>query len=56
MWPDGPAQPTTSSLNMNNSGAVANFDIVPIGADGKIDFATTSATVNLLADITGYTT
>ena len=54
MWPDGPAQPTTSSLNMNNSGAVANFDIVPIGADGKIDFATTSATVNLLADITGY--
>jgi len=54
VWPDGVTRPPTSNLNLSGGNAVPNFDVVKIGADGKVDFFNSAGSVNLLADIAGY--
>ncbi|HET9170770.1 MAG TPA: hypothetical protein VFN97_15140 [Actinospica sp.] len=49
--------PTTSNLNFGPSQNVANLVIVPVGADGKVDFSNGSAgSTHVIADIAGYFT
>jgi hypothetical protein len=54
VWPDGAAVPTASTLNLSNGNPVPNFDVVAIGADGKIALKNNAGNVNLLADVAGY--
>ena len=49
-----PKPPTTSTLNLNNAGAVANFVIVALQPDGAIDVWNSAGNVNALADVAGY--
>jgi hypothetical protein len=53
VYPD-PTRPLASNLNVNNAGAIPNLVIVPIGADGSVDFYNAKGTVNLIADVAGY--
>jgi hypothetical protein len=49
--------PTTSNLNFVTNETVPNMVIVPVGADGKVDFYNGSAgTTDAIADIAGYFT
>ena len=48
--------PFASNLNLSKPNAVTNFDIVAIGAGGYVDFYNAVGSVNLMADIAGYTT
>jgi PKD domain len=54
VYPDGDALPLVSSLSVNSSNPVPNQVIVPVGADGMIDFYNAHGTVDLIADIAGY--
>jgi hypothetical protein len=56
VWPTGATRPTTSNLNPNNSGAVANFDVVAIGSGGQISVFNLAGSVNVVVDIAGYIT
>ena len=56
VWPAGTARPTTSNLNLNNAGAVANFAIVNIQPNGSIDIYNNAGTVNVIIDVVGYYT
>lgn len=54
-YPSGKALPATSSVNFNQSQTVANFSIVPIGADGKITIRNTSnGGTHVIVDVVGY--
>jgi parallel beta-helix repeat protein len=53
VYPNGANLPVASNLNYAAGQDIANSVIVPIGADGKINFFT-SATTDLIADISGY--
>jgi hypothetical protein len=52
-YPDGESAPGTSNLNFSAGKTLANFAIVPIGADGEIDLAS-SAPTDLIVDVVGY--
>ena len=43
-----------SNLNVAGTSATPNLVVVPIGADGSIDFYNDQGSVNLVADIAGY--
>jgi hypothetical protein len=55
-YPDNTPRPVTSNLNYPTSTAIANYVIVPVGNNGKIDLFNHGYNVQLLADITGYFT
>jgi hypothetical protein len=56
-YPDGATRPTTSNVNFPASTNIANYAIVPVGTDGKIDLYNESyGTTNLIADVSGYFT
>jgi RHS repeat-associated protein len=42
-WPDGQTQPNAVALRQSSSGPTVSQVTIPIGADGKIDLATSSA-------------
>ncbi len=48
------ALPTTSSLNVGSSGAVANMVLARVGAGGKIRFFNSFGPTSVIADIAGY--
>jgi hypothetical protein len=54
VWPDGAPRPAVRTLNPNSPAAVANFDLVAVGADGYIDVYNAAGAVNVLADLAGY--
>jgi hypothetical protein len=54
VWPDGDPLPVVSNLNVNSAAAVPNLVVVPVGADGVIDFYNQHGSVNVIADIAGY--
>ena len=56
VWPHGTTQPTTSNLNLANTGPVANFAIVNIQPDGSIDIYNNAGTANVIIDVVGYYT
>jgi hypothetical protein len=55
-WADGKARPGTATLNLSNASAVSDLAIVPVGADGKVDFYNSAGSLNLFADVAGYFT
>ena len=53
-YPDGTAKPGTSNINFGAGQLRSNFAIVPVGADGEIDFADSGAATDLIVDVVGY--
>ena len=54
-YPAGQTEPETSSLNYGKGQTMANFAIVPIGADGKVTIQNTSTgSVQAVVDVVGY--
>ena len=55
VYPDGVARAGTSNLNFLAGQSVPNLVIVPVGADGKVDFYNGSGgTVQVIADVSGW--
>jgi hypothetical protein len=54
VYPDGQARPGTSNLDFAKGQTIANLVVVPVGADGKVDFYNDAGSVNLVADLDGY--
>ncbi|HEX5119581.1 MAG TPA: hypothetical protein VFW65_30700 [Pseudonocardiaceae bacterium] len=55
-FPDGTAVPGASSINFGPGQTAANLVVVPVGADGKVDFFNHVGSVDVVADILGYYT
>lgn len=54
-YPAGQAVPATSNINYSTGQTIANFAVVPIGADGKITVRNTSTgQVHVIVDFVGY--
>ncbi|HEX3590048.1 MAG TPA: right-handed parallel beta-helix repeat-containing protein [Pseudonocardiaceae bacterium] len=56
VYPGGTADPGTSALDVGRGQTIANLVVVPIGADGKVDFANHTGRTDLVADVAGYFT
>jgi YVTN family beta-propeller protein len=56
VYPDGEIRPTASNLNFTAGETIPNLVIVPVGADGQIDFYNNTGSVDLVADLAGYFT
>ncbi|QUQ68573.1 PKD domain-containing protein [Kutzneria sp. CA-103260] len=54
VFPGGTARPAVSNLSFGAGGIVQNQVIVPVGADGTIDFFNHLGTVDVIADVFGY--
>jgi YVTN family beta-propeller protein len=54
VYPDGDSLPIASNLNFTAGETIPNLVVVPVGADGKIDFYNNSGLVELVADLAGY--
>jgi hypothetical protein len=54
VYPDGASVPTASNLNFSANQTVPNLVVVPVGADGKVDFYNNQGSVEVIADIFGY--
>lgn len=52
-WPAGAPQPPTSVLNYRAAQVVANSQIVPLGAEGRLSILSLAAT-DLVVDVMGY--
>ncbi len=55
-YPDGEAVPTASNLNFTAGETIPNLVVVPVGADGKIDFYNHTGSTDLVADLEGFFT
>jgi uncharacterized protein (DUF1501 family) len=55
-WPNGPARPTTSSLNPLKGTNVVNQAIVMVGTGGKVQIYNAFGTLDLVVDAAGYFT
>ncbi|MEV5968681.1 N-acetylmuramoyl-L-alanine amidase [Streptomyces sp. NPDC051921] len=56
VYPSGTTRPSTSNLNFKAGQSIPNLVIVPVGADGKVNFYNHAGSVDLLGDVTGYFT
>jgi YVTN family beta-propeller protein len=56
VYPDGETRPTASNLNFTAGETIPNQVVVPVGADGAIDFYNNSGSVDLVADLAGFFT
>jgi GH25 family lysozyme M1 (1,4-beta-N-acetylmuramidase) len=56
VYADGQARPITSNLDFTAGQTIPNLVVVPVGANGKIDFYNSAGRVNLIADLAGYYT
>lgn len=55
VWPSGVARPLASSLNFSAGQTVPNLVIVPVGADGNVNFYNGSTgTLQVIADVSGW--
>jgi len=54
-YPDNTPQPLASSLNLSDANPAANFQLVTVSPNGYIDLSNFAGTINLLADVQGYT-
>ncbi|MGH3301040.1 MAG: putative Ig domain-containing protein, partial [Streptosporangiaceae bacterium] len=53
-YPDGATRPLASNLNFTRLETIPNLVIVPVGADGKVDFFNAAGSTDLVADLAGY--
>jgi hypothetical protein len=56
VYPDNTPRPLSSNLNFVANQVVANFVIVPVGNNGKIDIYVSNASSHILVDVSGYFT
>jgi hypothetical protein len=56
VYPDGQSRPTASNLNFTAGETIPNLVVVPVGADGKVDFYNHVGSTDLVADLSGYYT
>jgi YVTN family beta-propeller protein len=54
VYPAGETRPTASNLNFTAGETIPNLVVVPVGADGDIDFYNNSGSTDLVADLAGY--
>lgn len=54
VYPDGRQTPNASNVNFTKGETVPNLVTVAVGADGKVDFANTGGTTDIVADVVGY--
>ena len=54
VYPDGGSVPTASNIDFAAGETVPNLVVVPVGADGKVDFFNKYGTTNVIADVFGY--
>jgi hypothetical protein len=54
VYPDGESVPTASNLNFTPDETASNLVIVPLGADGKVDFYNNAGSTQVVADVFGY--
>ncbi|MHB8451493.1 MAG: beta strand repeat-containing protein [Mycobacteriales bacterium] len=54
--PGSTTAPNASTINYNSPQSSANFDIVQVPSDGKVDVETFGAAVNVVIDVEGYST
>src|SRR5260370_143842 len=55
-FPDRITPSVTSNLDFAAGETIPNLVVVPVGADGKVDFYNSAGTVQLIADLSGYYT
>jgi hypothetical protein len=54
-YPDGTTNPGTSNINFGKNQILANFAIVPVGSDGKMDLADPApGSTDVVVDVVGY--
>ncbi|MCY0945878.1 hypothetical protein [Streptomyces antarcticus] len=54
-WPSGTTRPDSSNLNWTAGSTVANLVTVPVGADGKVEFANIGwGSAHVIVDLFGY--
>ena len=56
VYQDGTTRSVASNLDFTAGPTVANLVVVPLGADGKLDFFNNAGTVQIIADLSGYYT
>ncbi|GAA4457865.1 LamG-like jellyroll fold domain-containing protein [Phytohabitans houttuyneae] len=56
IWPDNTPMPATAAVDYVGGITVANYVIVPVGANGYVNLFNFANTVQLVADVTGYFT
>jgi hypothetical protein len=56
VYPDGQEQPVASNLNFTAGETIPNLVVVPVVADGTVEFYNNSGFVDLVADLAGYYT
>ncbi len=54
-WPSGQQVPVASNLNFTAGATVPNLALVPIGTDGRIAIYNHNGSVDVVADVAGYT-
>jgi hypothetical protein len=54
VYPDGTTRPATSNMNAPTGGLVSNTAIVPVGADGAVDFFYQLGTTDVVVTVQGY--
>ena len=54
-WPSGRGLPLASNVNFTAGSTVPNLALVPIGADGRIAIFNLLGTIDVIADVVGFT-
>ncbi len=55
VWPSGQQLPLASNLNFTAGATVPNLVLVPVGAEGRIALYNPLGSVDVVADVSGYT-
>jgi hypothetical protein len=54
VWPAGSTQPIASDLNYGTGQTRANFVVVKVGADGKINLFNLAGSTDVVIDVVGW--
>ena len=54
VWPCGSPMPSTSNLNFRANQDIPNLVMAKVGVDGKVCIATSEASVDVIADLSGW--
>ncbi|MHB8342496.1 MAG: hypothetical protein ACYDB7_15200, partial [Mycobacteriales bacterium] len=55
-FPDGTTRPVASTVNYTPGETTANFQVVALGSNGKLDLYSANSSVNVVIDVVGYLT
>ncbi|MFY1672499.1 hypothetical protein ACN27G_21435 [Plantactinospora sp. WMMB334] len=54
LWPDGVARPAVSALNVKAGVVQSNSAVVPVGANGKINYYNHNGSTHIVSEVHGY--